>query len=79
MIKSNNIKINNCKTLNELFDLKDENWNYVGIAFWKENWFWFYAKFDLSDNSKSTKKLNEYILSKKQSNPKKYSDIDVIE
>ena len=76
--KSANPEIIKCKTLNQLFDLKDKNWNYIGIDFWKKYGFWFDAEFDLNDNSKSIARLNEYIFSKKQSNPEKYSDIDVI-
>ena len=68
----------NCNSLDYLFDLKDANWKYIGIEFWKKYGQWFYAKFDLNDNSNSIKRLNKYILSKKQSDPDKYNDINVI-
>ncbi len=78
VIKTDNIQINDCKTLNELFDLKDDTWVYIGLNFWEQYGDWFSIKFNLSDGSKSIKRLNEYILSKKQSNPEKYNDIDLI-
>lgn len=63
--KSSDIRIRECKSLNELFVLKDEKWNNIWLDFWKQKWDSISLEFDLSDNSESIKRLNNFLKSLK--------------
>ncbi len=59
--KSTDIRIKNCKSLNELFALKDEEWNYIWLEYWKKIWDSIIVEFDLEEWSESNKRLNDFI------------------